>query len=69
MAEWQSLKLIGFQNFPQASHQVILLSTDEEINAIHYRHLKPHIGREYHISYQEDQQTSINLGYFFQSAY
>ncbi|BAP58098.1 ATPase involved in DNA repair [Thioploca ingrica] len=52
--------------FPQASHQVILLSTDEEINEIHYRHLKPNIGREYHISYQEDQQTSvINPGYFF----
>ena len=52
--------------FPQASHQVILLSTDEEINAIHYRHLQPHIGREYHLSYQEEQQTSIiNPGYFF----
>ena len=52
--------------FPQASHQVILLSTDEEINAIHYRHLQPHIGREYHISYQEEQQTSIiKPGYFF----
>lgn len=55
--------------FPQASHQVILLSTDEEINAIHYRQLQPHIGREYHISYQEDQQTSIiNPGYFFRSS-
>ncbi|MEN8216712.1 MAG: DNA sulfur modification protein DndD [Pseudomonadota bacterium] len=52
--------------FHQASHQVILLSTDEEINKKYYRCLKPAIGREYHISYEEDKQSSvINPGYFF----
>jgi len=52
--------------FYQASHQVILLSTDEEINKKYYRCLKPAIGREYHISYEEDKDSSIiNPGYFF----
>jgi DNA sulfur modification protein DndD len=52
--------------FPKASHQVILLSTDEEINKKYYRHLKPAIGREYHILFDADKQSSvINPGYFF----
>jgi len=52
--------------FHQASHQVILLSTDEEINNKYYRELKPAIGREYHIFYDEDKRSSfIKPGYFF----
>ena len=52
--------------FHQASHQVILLSTDEEINEKYHRKLKPAIGREYHITYDEDKQAArINEGYFF----
>ncbi|EDN70754.1 ATPase involved in DNA repair [Beggiatoa sp. PS] len=52
--------------FHQASHQVILLSTDEEINKKYYHDLKPSIGREYHIFYDEEKQSSvINAGYFF----
>jgi DNA sulfur modification protein DndD len=45
--------------FPQASHQVILLSTDEEINKKYYRELKPAIGRTYHICYDEELQSSV----------
>jgi len=45
--------------FPQASHQVILLSTDEEINKKYYRQLKPAIGRTYHICYDEELQSSV----------
>jgi DNA sulfur modification protein DndD len=52
--------------FHQASHQVILLSTDEEINEKYYQLLKPAIGREYHITYNEKKQSSIiKDGYFF----
>jgi DNA sulfur modification protein DndD len=52
--------------FHQASHQVILLSTDEEINKKYYRNLKHAIGREYHLSYEEKEQSAtINRGYFF----
>jgi DNA sulfur modification protein DndD len=52
--------------FHQASHQVILLSTDEEINEKYYQHLEPAIGREYHILYDDKKQSSvIKAGYFF----
>ncbi|RKZ42993.1 MAG: DNA sulfur modification protein DndD [Gammaproteobacteria bacterium] len=52
--------------FHQASHQVILLSTDEEINEKYHRKLKSAIGREYHITYDKDKQAAkIHKGYFF----
>jgi DNA sulfur modification protein DndD len=52
--------------FHQASHQVILLSTDEEINEKYYKILKPTIGREYHITYDDKKQSAIvKDGYFF----
>jgi len=52
--------------FHQASHQVILLSTDEEINDKYYQILKRAIGREYHITYNEKKQSAIvKEGYFF----
>lgn len=51
--------------FPKASHQVILLSTDQEIDKSYRDDLSKHIGREYHIEYQESLQTStITEGYF-----
>jgi DNA sulfur modification protein DndD len=51
--------------FPFASHQVILLSTDEEIEGRYYRDLKPAIAREYLIRYDEATHTSsIIPGYF-----
>jgi len=51
--------------FHQASHQVILLSTDEEIDDKYYQDLKPAIGREYFIYYEEQQNSSmIKSGYF-----
>lgn len=51
--------------FPKASHQVILLSTDQEIDQSYRNDLSKYIGREYHIEYQEALQTStITEGYF-----
>ena len=57
-------QLIG-NYFPKASHQVILLSTDQEIDKGYRDDLSKYIGREYHIEYQDTQQTStITEGYF-----
>ena len=51
--------------FPKASHQVILLSTDQEIDRSYRDDLHKYIGREYHIQYDETLQSStISEGYF-----
>jgi len=55
--------------FPYASHQVLLLSTDEEINENHLEQLKPRIGRSYYLDFDHDTQTTqIKEGYFTQEA-
>ncbi|NQZ06740.1 MAG: DNA sulfur modification protein DndD [Algicola sp.] len=51
--------------FPHASQQVILLSTDEEINGQYYEQLKPSICREYKINFNEQEKSSsFEKGYF-----
>lgn len=51
--------------FPKVSHQVILLSTDQEIDRNYRDDLKRYISREYNIHYDETQKTSlISEGYF-----
>lgn len=51
--------------FPHASHQVILLSTDEEIDARYYKKLKPRLGRTYRLEFDErESATTIREGYF-----
>ncbi len=51
--------------FPSASHQVILLSTDEEIVGQAYEALKPFITRTYLLTHSEENSTtSIEHGYF-----
>jgi DNA sulfur modification protein DndD len=51
--------------FPMAAAQVILLSTDEEIQGHYYKKLKPYIAKEYHIAYDEAECSSfIQPGYF-----
>jgi DNA sulfur modification protein DndD len=51
--------------FPAASHQVMLLSTDKEIEADYYVKLRPFIGREYLLVGDEAKQmTTIREGYF-----
>jgi DNA sulfur modification protein DndD len=52
--------------FPYASHQVLLLSTDEEIDEHYYDKLKPWVGRSY--SFQFDDSigaTRVQQGYFW----
>lgn len=51
--------------FPHASHQVILLSTDEEVRGEYYERLQPYIGRQHLITYREKEKTSqFEDGYF-----
>lgn len=52
--------------FPHASHQVILLSTNKEIDREYYASLKPFIGREYLLDFDEDAgKTTVREGYFW----
>jgi DNA sulfur modification protein DndD len=52
--------------FPYASHQVLLLSTDEEIDEGHYQTLKPSIGHTYKLEYDDVKGvTSVKSGYFW----
>jgi DNA sulfur modification protein DndD len=51
--------------FPNASHQVILLSTDEEIVGHRLTALDPFIGHKYRLVYDEKLDTTrIQTGYF-----
>jgi DNA sulfur modification protein DndD len=55
--------------FPYASHQVILLSTDEELTGQYLDTLKPFIGRSYELAFEEARGgTVIRNGYFGESA-
>ena len=49
---------------PYASHQLLLLSTDEEITGPYFDKLIPYIGRTYHLKYDESKDsTQITEGY------
>jgi DNA sulfur modification protein DndD len=51
--------------FPQASHQVIVLSTDTEITDEYYEYLSDQIASQFHLGYNEDEgYTEISGGYF-----
>lgn len=52
--------------FPDASHQVILLSTDEEIYGDYYEKIKPFVSRSYTIVYDDKARSSKAVpGYMF----
>jgi DNA sulfur modification protein DndD len=52
--------------FPNASHQVVILSTDEEIDDKYYPQIKSRVSHSYELSYCDKKQSSvINKGYFF----
>jgi len=51
--------------FPDASHQVLLLSTDEEIVGGYFDRLRPAIGRMYRLDYDDEtRSTYVREGYF-----
>jgi DNA sulfur modification protein DndD len=52
--------------FPHASHQVVILSTDTEVDRHYYQALQPHIARAYHLCYDEQtRSTHGEEGYFW----
>jgi DNA sulfur modification protein DndD len=52
--------------FPHASHQVLILSTDTEVDRQYYEALEPHIARAYHLNYDEQTRaTQGEEGYFW----
>jgi DNA sulfur modification protein DndD len=59
-------KLLVERYFPNASLQVILLSTDEEIDEQLYEELKPFIGHTYRLDYDDRSgATTVVPGYFW----
>ena len=58
-------QLLVERYFPHASHQVVLLSTDTEVNGPFRSLLEPHISHTYHLAYQQAEAcTTIEEGYF-----
>jgi DNA sulfur modification protein DndD len=55
--------------FPVASHQVIVLSTDTEVDRSFYDGLQPHLSHGYHLSFDEAEgATTASEGYFWKHA-
>jgi DNA sulfur modification protein DndD len=55
--------------FPHASHQVLILSTDTEVDRQYYHALEPHIARAYHLNYDEQtRSTQGEEGYFWEKS-
>ena len=51
--------------FPYASHQVVLLSTDTEIEGPFHSLLEPYVSHTFHLAYQQSEgRTTIEKGYF-----
>jgi len=46
--------------FPNASHQVVIFSTDTEVDRHYYPMLQPFIARAYHLNY--DQKAKVTVG-------
>lgn len=52
--------------FPKASHQVVILSTDTEVDRGYYDLLKPNVARAYQLDYDEGARMTIaREGYFW----
>lgn len=52
--------------FPNASHQVIVLSTDTEVDRRYYEVLGPSVARAYHLNYNDEEKATVaEEGYFW----
>lgn len=51
--------------FPRAAHQVIILSTDTEIDRPYFRQLRPYVARSYHLHYEPRTGSTQVLGGYF----
>jgi DNA sulfur modification protein DndD len=57
------------QYFPNASHQVVILSTDTEVDRASYAALAPYVARAYHLVYDEAEKATTGVeGYFWDEA-
>jgi len=55
--------------FQHAGDQMIIFSTDTEIDKEYFKVLQPQIARAYHLDYsKKDRHTTISPGYFWQEA-
>jgi len=54
--------------FPVAAHQVIVLSTDTEVDRAHYEELRPHISHAYRLVDRRGW-TEVEEGYFWEAAH
>jgi len=56
---------LGKRYFPHASHQVIILSTDAEVNNQYYDMIKPSMSRSFIVEHNEAAGGSaVQEGYF-----
>lgn len=52
--------------FPKASHQVVILSTDTELDKHYYDLLRPSLARAYQLDYDEKERVTVGReGYFW----
>ena len=62
-------RLLTEHYFPFASHQVIILSTDSEIDQVYFRGLRQSISQAYRLDFStEENGTKVNSGYFWNHA-
>jgi DNA sulfur modification protein DndD len=53
--------------FPHASHQVVIFSTDTEIDQQYFEELQPYISKAYHLEFDEKAgMTQASVGYFWE---
>ena len=54
--------------FPNASHQVVVLSTDTELDKQNYEILSPHVSHAYHLVYDQlNGNTNVEKRYFWRT--
>ena len=54
--------------FPKASHQMIIFSTDTEIDLQYFKELQPFVSRSYRLDYiKEEGATKVTDGYFWEN--
>jgi DNA sulfur modification protein DndD len=55
--------------FPHASHQVVILSTDTEVDQAYFRELSPAVSHAYHLRYEAaEARCVVEEGYFWSTA-
>lgn len=54
--------------FPEAGHQVVVLSTDTEVDQDYYRQLEPHVQHAVHLLFDKHRElTTVQEGYFWRN--